>query len=311
MPSNPSFLRRASLLGVLFSFGCGSFLTGDDALADEFARFKQNGGVCLSEVPQVEDASLKDATRFRHLAYNAVIGDIVDDEGLVAYDALVADPEELALLDATLAQLAAVDPSKLAPSTDERLAFWVNAYNAIVLRNAARAYARDAAFRVDDEDFSFFGRREHTVGGVVYSLNEIENGIIRGDRTHDALSGLNDDEWAPFQKLHDDIWQGAELDPRVHFILNCASRSCPVLGPRAWRGDTLQEDLEESARTFVLDDNRGAGPNGVSELFVNFYFADFDVVGGIDVFIAQYRDLGGVNFSEVIPYDWSLNRGEP
>lgn len=304
-------LACAVVVGAFGVAGCGVFVTGDDALADEFGRFKANGGVCLSEVPSVVDTPLQDATRFRHLGYSAVLGDVVSDGGFVGYDNLISDPEELSLLDTTLAQMAAIDPSKLPASTDDRLAFWINAYNAIVLRNAARAYAEDAAFRVDDDDFSFFKRKEHTVGGVVYSLNEIENGIIRGDRTHEDLSGLSNEEWAPFQARHDEIWQQKDLDPRVHFLLNCASRSCPVIGKSAWTGASMQADLDARARAFVLDDNRGAGPDGISEIFAVFYFADFDIVGGIDVFISQYRDLSTVNFSETLPYDWSLNRAQP
>ena len=297
-----------SVVGAV-GVGCGSFLTADDALVDEFARFKANGGVCLSQLPVDADTTLETATRYRHRGFDAVAADVVNAAGFVDYDELVADAEALALLDATLAQMQAVDPARLAES-DERLVFWINAYNAIVLRHAARGYATDAAFRVDDGDFAFFKRREHTVGGVVYSLNELENGVIRGDRSHDDLSGLNDDEWAPFQALHDDIWGGEPLDPRVHFLLNCASRSCPGLAPRAWRAETLQADLDERSRLFVLDDARGAGPAGISELF-SFYFADFDVVGGIDVFIGQYRDVGGVDFGQTLFYDWSLNRAIP
>ncbi len=289
--------------------GCGSFLTGDDTLADEYARFKVNGGVCLSEVPVDAVAPLSSATRFRHLGYDAVVRDVVAASGFVRYDDLVTDPEQITLLDATLAQMAAVDPARLA-GTNERLAFWVNAYNAIVLRDAAVAYASDAAFRVDDDDFAFFKRREHTVGGVIYSLNEIENGVIRGDRSHDDLSGLNDDEWAPFQARHDELWGGEPVDPRVHFVLNCASRSCPGLSTRAYATDTLEQSLEQNTRAFILDDSRGAGPDGISELFF-FYFADFDVAGGIDGFIGRYRSLDTVEFDVTLFYDWSLNRESP
>lgn len=293
---------------LVFS-GCGAFLTGDDALADEFARFKANGGVCLSEVPVDVTTPLAEATRFRHRGYDAVVRDVVAPSGFVAYDALVGDPELVALLDATLAQMAAVEPARLS-TTSERLAFWVNAYNAIVLRGAALAYAADADFRVDDDDFAFFKRREHTIGGVVYSLNEVENGVIRGDRTHDDLSGLNDDEWAPFQARHDEIWAGAPLDPRIHFVLNCASRSCPGLSARAYTAESLEDSLEQNTRAFILDDARGAGPDGISELFF-FYFADFDVAGGIDGFIGRYRPVGGVEFDVTLFYDWSLNRELP
>ncbi len=294
---------------VVVLASCGSFLTADDALADEFARFKANGGVCLSQVSVDADATLEVATRYRHRGFDAVVRDVVNDEGFVGYDELVSDPEQLALLDGTLAQMQSVHPARLA-NGDERLVFWINAYNTIVMRQAARAYAADAAFRVDDDDFAFFKRREHTIDGVVYSLNEIENGIIRGDRTHEDLSGLSDEEWAPFQLLHDEIWGGEPVDPRIHFLLNCASRSCPGLAPRAWSAATLEQDLDERARLYVLNDQRGAGPNGISELFF-FYFADFDVVGGIDVFIGQYRPVESVAFGLTLTYDWSLNRALP
>ena len=294
---------------VVATPACGSFLTADDSLADEFALFKANAGLCLPQLPVDVDTTLQSATRYRHRAFDAVAHDVVGGGvGLVSYDELLADPEELTLLDATLAQLQAVDPRRLA-GFSEKLVFWINAYNAIVMRAATRAYASDAAFRPDDNDFAFFQRREHTINGVVYSLNEIENGVIRGDRTHDDLSGLSNDEWAPFQQLHDDIWGTEPLDPRIHFLLNCASRSCPGLAPRAWTADTLDDDLDERARLYVLDESRGAGPLGISELFF-FYFADFDLVGGIDGFIGHYRPLQDVAFERTLPDDWSLNRAD-
>lgn len=303
-----SFVVGAGILAALCA-SCGFVVTGDDALADEFARFKAAGGNCAATSPDAPDARAKPPTRYAHPVLQALLSglqqDLVAPSGRVRYGVLQEDERVQAGLDLAVAQLAAIDPAELATPAD-RLAFWINAYNTLVLASAAKAYAGDPAFRVDQDGFAFFDRREHDVGGALYSLNEIEHGVIRGARTHASTGSLPDAEWEALRAQHEAAFGGAPLDARVHFVLNCASTSCPPLAPFPYDGENLAAQMEAATAAFLADEEKGAGPNGVSELFA-FYQEDFDAEGGVEAFIARYRPAGSFDAFRYLFYDWSLN----
>jgi hypothetical protein len=114
--------------------------------------------------------------------------------------------------------LESVDPDSL--SRDEALAFWLNLYNAGALDIAAEAAAQMATtvLRVPGG----FSRPWATVSGENLSLDDIEHGKIRRFR-----------------------------DPRIHGALVCGSASCPTLRSEPYRGDSLDDQLEDQMRSFL------------------------------------------------------------
>lgn len=289
--------------------GCLNIITADQAYADEFAEFQENGGRCAVPVTVDVDVDYSEATSYRWLSYTGALGEVVSPRGRVYYDELLGDPELLAHARGTLAHLATLDPRNL-PSHEEKLAFWMNAYNALVLVAAADGYAGNPAFRVDDGAIDFFNQTLHTIGGELYSLNTLEHGVLRGTDLHPSVFFLDEDEKQRLLDLSDDLWGGRPFDPRVHFAINCASSSCPPLLSRAFRGATVEADLEALTDAFLHDAEKGAGPDGISQLF-DFYYDDFEVAGGAEAFIARYRDVSEVNLFAYLPYDWSLNIDTP
>jgi hypothetical protein len=109
-------------------------------------------------------------------------------------------------------------------------------------------------------------------------------------------------------------------DPRVHFALNCASRSCPELRAEAWTGAGLAEALEAAGRRFLGDrsKNRYLAEEHRLELSSIFkWFAeDFARPGTVDFVSAYLPEADGrkIRSREEPPevvylsYDWSLNR---
>ncbi len=104
-------------------------------------------------------------------------------------------------------------------------------------------------------------------------------------------------------------------EPRIHFAVNCASRSCPALAAVPLRADTLEAQLEAAARAFVTDalqlrrDARAVLTNPLLDWFAK----DFEASGGVREFlrlrapsdIAQSLEQGAaLRFFE---YDWALN----
>jgi hypothetical protein len=283
---------------------CGFVVSGDEALADEFARFKAAGGRCTGTQTDTTGA-LANATAYNALVWGALLGEVVAPSGRVRYGQMKDDVEQQETIAIAKAQLADVDVTKLSSSA-EKLAFWINAYNTLVLAGAAAGYAADPAFRVDAGGFAFFDRREHDVSGLLVSLNEIEHGVLRGTRLHGSTGALPDDEWAALSAFHTDAFGDEPFDARIHFVLNCASKSCPPLAPFQYRGSLLDDQLEAATSAYVHDETNGAGPAGISELFA-FYQGDFDAEGGVAAFIGRYRSLSGVDVGRYIAYDWSLN----
>ncbi len=162
-------------------------------------------------------------------------------------------------------------------SKEEKIAFLINAYNAWMLRLVLES---DPVASVKDlaPDFGVFSRPLIKVAGRKMSLNDLEKG-----------------------------WLLKEFgDPRVHFAVNCASRSCPPLRPELWNAETLDKDLDAAARKFLTANPLGFDEAGgrVSQIF-DWYASDFGGPEGVRKFLAKYRAVPPrLTF---LPYDWSLN----
>jgi len=210
-----------------------------------------------------------------HTPFAALLAKYVDAEGKVAYRSLAQ--QDAATLDAYLQALERADPGTMSPA--EQTAFWINAYNAHVIRGVLDGY--DAEGRV--ARLRFFGFYSFPVAGRKRTLNDIENDILRG-------------------QLH---------EPRIHFALVCASTSCPKLRREAYRGDRLEAQLDEQARSFLDDPTRNQfGPGGIAKLSSIFkWFADDFVraAGSVPAFIGRYRQLPAGARIEYLDYDWSIN----
>ena len=182
-----------------------------------------------------------------HGAWDGLLKRFVRD-GLVDYEGLRA---ELGTLDRYLEALKSADPSQEAPPS-ARLAFWINAYNATVIRDVLAHYPTPSVKKVG----GFFDRTRHPVGGEALTLNEIEaKGRALGD------------------------W-------RIHFAVVCASSSCPPLRSEAYQGDRLEAQLADQTTRFLRDAQRGLRLEGntlwLSKVF-QWYAKDFVQEGRMTV----------------------------
>lgn len=217
-------------------------------------------------------------------------------DGLVDYVALQSDER----LDRYLAQLDSTRPESLA-SEAERLAYWINAYNAYTLKLVAEHYPVKSI-----HDIGTGGRiigwlikrtpwdiRFAKVGGVEMTLNEIEHEVIRK----------------------------RFAEPRIHFAIVCAAVSCPPLRSEAYFADRLDEQLDEQTRLFLNDvrSNRYDLKRGLATLspIFSWFSEDFGSDdSAVMAFVAPYLKPGyaamiinqpedwRVRYSD---YDWSLN----
>ncbi|NTW50437.1 MAG: DUF547 domain-containing protein, partial [Chlorobiales bacterium] len=224
-----------------------------------------------------------------HEKFDTVLKRHVKD-GKVDYASLKKDD----LFPAYLEELANADLSKLG-SPEEKVAFWINAYNAYTLRLIADNYPIKSI-----KDLSFLGtliinspwkKRFCTVAGTEYTLDEIEHDILRGELGETG----------------------------VHFAVVCASNSCPILRSEAYSASALKEQLQEQTQTFLQDTLRNQfkweGKTLYLSRIFDWYESDFrKKYGSVTNFLAQYftdeeralLERGEVKI-EYLEYDWSLN----
>lgn len=186
-----------------------------------------------------------------------------------------------------------------------RLAFWINIYNALILHGVIALGVRRTVWEV----WNFFGRVSYRIGGFTFSPDEIEHGILRGNRRR-IIPPLR-----PFRRH--DRRLGLAIsppDPRIHFAISCGARSCPPVG--VYRAAAIDQQLDLAARNFVnqeivLDAH---GRIACSKIF-KWYRNDFDSVGGLQNFLLRYLDDGPVREAVTRgappcrtfrPYRWGL-----
>lgn len=206
-------------------------------------------------------------------------------EGRVDYGALARDRGPL---ERFLASTREAQPDTW-PEADQ-IAFWVNVYNARVLEGVIRRPGLKSVLDVGRilgvPTLGFF-RDKARSGGRDLSLNDIEHQILR-------------------QRFR---------EPRVHFVLNCASASCPVLPSRALEAETLDRTLEAATRAFLSDsDKNHLGPGATLELssLFKWYRSDFEAASGsLAAFIGEHapghRPIAEGVRIRFLPYDWALN----
>ncbi|MCB9555635.1 MAG: DUF547 domain-containing protein [Deltaproteobacteria bacterium] len=225
--------------------------------------------VTLLASPRVQAAN-----DFDHSVFDALLKAHVR-QGQVDYSAIKRTG--VAALDRYLARVAEAKPDAFSRSA--RLAFYLNTYNALVIRAVVERLPLSSVQKVP----GFFDKLRYRVAGRTLTLNELENQVIRK--------------------------QFAE--PRIHFALVCGAKSCPPLGDRAFQGKTLAARLEQLTRAFLNSRHgvTGQGPKVLVSKLFSWYAADFGKTSpAIRAFIARYNSqvatAGALDF---LPYDWQLN----
>ncbi|HET9887233.1 MAG TPA: DUF547 domain-containing protein, partial [bacterium] len=148
-----------------------------------------------------------------HSAFDGLLHRYVVPTG-VDYRTWSQNKEDRSALRSYLATLAQQAPSRLERS--EALAYWINLYNAATLSLVLEHYPVASIKDIGTALSSPWKKKVVTVEGQRLSLNEIENDIVRP----------------------------SFLEPRIHFALNCAARSCPPLRNEAYLGPQLESQLE-------------------------------------------------------------------
>jgi len=262
---------------------------------------------------------LADASTLRLYAFDSLMRQHTDPMDItggqmrgVDYTTMLESAEARMAVSDTLAQLGTVDPSGLSDA-DERLAYWLNLYNAWTIQAVLDELEADPDWGGVSEPkntFDLFSREMVQVGGLSLSLNMLEHGVIRGHAESVESYTDSDEVQSQVWTWHAETWPDGQIDARIHMGLNCASQGCPDILDGAFQGDMVWDQLDEAAVGYVSHPGKGAGPNGISQLF-NWFSGDFDGShGGAQGFVSAYREGGDsdVDYSTSLDYSWELNR---
>ncbi len=221
--------------------------------------------------------------RFDHGAWDKILSEYVDEDGLVAYKRLGDRDREQ--LEAYLARIGDADPQQLGER--ERLAFWINAYNAGIVSAVLQGYSPESTL----SRARMFRWYTFRVAGKERTPDEVEHEILRKQFS----------------------------EPRIHFALVCAATSCPMLRREAYRGDVFDRQVDDQAKRFINDRRRNRiDPDTevkLSRIF-DWFESDFTASGGtIADFVARYVEdekravalRGYAGRIEFLEYDWTLN----
>ena len=180
---------------------------------------------------QNEADALISSETFSHALLDTVLGTYVNTFGLVDYPALREKPELLEKYNDLGSAYSPDSHPHLFSSNNSQLAYWINAYNAAVLRTVIDHYPISGVGDVaplglaiilpDRSGFFYF--QKLIFGGQAINLYNLEHQVIRKRFS----------------------------DPRMHFALNCASIGCPRLPIRAFSSENLSAELDRETRKFI------------------------------------------------------------
>lgn len=175
---------------------------------------------------------------------------------------------------------------------DEQFAYWTNLYNAQTVLLVLEHYPIESITRIKPSLFSFgpWNKKLLTIESQSLSLNDIEHRILRP------------------------IWQ----DERIHYVVNCASFSCPSLPTKAVPAINRNAFLDKAAKDYI-NDIRAVGLTDntltLSSIY-DWYVVDFGSVRDLTQHLAHYHDtLDAKTISTYInnadyQYDWQLNEAQ-
>jgi Protein of unknown function, DUF547 len=202
--------------------------------------------------------------------------------GKVNYAGIKNDPRFTEYLDALKQARPDIYSTK-----EEKLAFWINAYNALAIKGILDGLSPSSFFG----RISYFKTTEYEVAGRSINLYDLEREVI-----------------IPFN------------EPRIHFAIVCASFSCPNLRSEAYLAATLDQQLEDNALDFINDASKNEFDAGekkarLSKIF-DWFEKDFKKhSGSVQKYVARFVKDPSHNQALLqeayrvkhLKYNWSLN----
>ncbi len=225
--------------------------------------------------------SIVQSNIFDHSKFDVLLKSNVNETGLVNYNAFKDSKEFKEYLEAVKSA------NIIDLSVEDKLAFYINAYNATVIKNVLDHLPIDSPMDVD----GFFNKIKHTIAGQEITLDELEHKY--------AL----------------------KIEPTLtHFGLVCAAISCPKLITKAYDGKTVFKQLEENAKVFFNDpaknkldrENKILYLAEIFKWFKEIFVKEYGSLKETAIYFINESDAKYLKENEVtikyMKYNWKLNR---
>lgn len=250
------------------------------------ASFALAAPALAAEAPPAAGAPrTRPAAVYPYELHDALFAEYVGEDGFVRYADLAHEPRFRRLVEE-------IHEQSLEGATErQRFAFWINAYNVLVMEGVLRHYPVDS---VEDIRWfhGFFKREPFRAAGRDLVLDDIEHGILRAE-------------------YH---------EPRIHFALVCGAASCPPLRREAYRPERLDEQLEDQGRRFLGNPAKNSLDREEEVLNLSSIFKWFgeDFTGDegeLPRVVSRWLPAEAADWVrahpdieiEFLDYDWSLN----
>jgi len=216
-------------------------------------------------------------------------------EGRVNYRGLKENKNELAISIRAIESVSKTDFASF--NVQQKMAFWINAYNMGVIKMIIENYPIQRSFSFRALAFpansiqqipNVWDKLVLHILGQDLSLNDIENKILRPE----------------FK------------DPRIHFAIVCASIGCPAIRSEAYTAEKLNQQMSDQIRMFLNDPSKAWYDKAKDVLYLSPIFkwfrTDFEQAGGVIAFIKEhalgvFNGISGRTEIQCLGYDWDLN----
>ena len=227
--------------------------------------------------------SLNYANPVQHGEWDALVKKHVSKNGMVDYQGFLKDKKQLQVY---LDKLSANRPTSKW-SKNEKMAFWINAYNAFTVKLILDHYP-------------------------IKSIKDIKKGIPFVNSVWDITFIPMGKEKIDLNYIEHSILRKEFKDPRIHAAINCASFSCPLLRNEAYYASRLDEQLNDAMRRFVNDSQRNQLDKSnikISKIF-SWFAGDFKLNGSSVVdYLNKYakKRVQANARIDFLEYQWELN----
>lgn len=220
-------------------------------------------------------------------SFDSILSSYVDSSGKVNYKGIIDNPYSLNDYFEFIENISPNNFPDYFKTSNAKKAYWINTYNALILKimidNPSKNILEISRGPSIFGSFIFF--QKFKIGNEMLSPHYIEHRILR--------------------KLD---------DPRIHFAINCASKSCPPLGNKILKEEDLDEQLDEKAVKFINSKEHVYIDNENKIIYLNKLFKWFKRdFGDLKLYICEYLDSNIVyediyNYKvSFFEYDWSSN----
>ncbi|PQJ75502.1 hypothetical protein BTO13_09790 [Polaribacter gangjinensis] len=192
------------------------------------------------------------------------------------------------------------DLMKQLKTDKEKIAFWVNIYNAFIqisLSENPKLY---------EDKGTYFSEKRIKIGGEILSFDDIEHGILRKSKVKIGLGYVR--KW--FRPKWERKLRVENVDWRIHFALNCGAKSCPPVA--IYSPENLENELTFMTKAYLEEQTSydKTSKTASTSVLMSWFRGDFGGKNGAKKILLDYKITPEKpKYLDFKTYDWTLLLG--